>query len=225
VDGAKITTASPYVSDAHPATQGDHFLYHDGDVFVWDTAPWDLMLTAPVCYVYWSSVASAGVAYKETHTVSRDPAIHRRLHEVDGTTLVSGGALTGYTVNTDTDAGVTYAISEAVIADEDLHTTIAALADAGPYTVWYRSGASGYWTWSTGNAVPFTFGTYPRYNQYTGATWQLTDSPNNQFLVFYVLATPCRRTTRPRHWRTPPPSRDWILGLSRFRNSASLPRS
>jgi hypothetical protein len=190
VNGTRITTASPYLSAAHDATTGNHFLYHDGSNFVWATSPWDLMLHAPIALVYYNATTSDGVAYRETHTVSRDPAMHRRLHEVEGTALVSGGVLADWLADTDTDAACTFSISEAVIADEDLHSTISALADGGPYTVWYRDGVGGTWRWTTGLSFPFTAGTYPQYNKNTAGTWSLADLTANDFGVYYVLATP-----------------------------------
>jgi hypothetical protein len=189
VSGSPVVVSSPHVSTAHSATTASYFYSHDGSGFAWSTSFWDLMTKAPVALVYYeATTAASGVGFLETHTVSRDPAIHRRLHEVEGTALVSGGVLSGYTLNTDSDAGVTFGISECVVADEDLHTTIAALTDASSYTIWYRLGVSGYWTWTT-NTLPWTVATYPKLNTFS-TTWDLRAMESGDFGTYYVLATP-----------------------------------
>jgi hypothetical protein len=192
VKGDKITTTGTHVSAAHPATLGGHFYFHNGSDWEWNTSPWNFD-EAPVCYVYWSTTEADGVGYFELHTTSIDPAEHRRLHEVDGTQIVAGGDLTGYTLDTDTDAAVTFGVDATTILDEDIERPNSALPDNGPYTVWYRTGVGGEWVWNTGNSLPFEYGTYPQYND---TSWGLTDLSNQYSCNYYLLAVPALATNQ-----------------------------
>jgi hypothetical protein len=190
-NGVEHVETSPWVSAAHDATTGDHFLYHDGTHFVWSTTPWDIMTTAQIALVFYNATLSDGVVYNEMHTVSKDPGIHRNLHATVGTQLSEGGVLGDYTPLTDTDAATRFSITAATIYDEDLKTTTSALADAGPYTIWRREdGATGAWTWTTGNGMPYLYGTYPKYNKYAAGAWSMADITNNYYVNYYVICCP-----------------------------------
>lgn len=188
VRGQKFTVTGTHTSVAHDAAAGQYFYYHDGSSFVWDTSPWPFD-EAPICFVYWTG--TDGVGYFELHTATRDPNLHRNLHYSQGTQLKTRGALAGYTLTTDSDAGVTFSIGATTILDEDIEYTLSALADAGPYTIWYRTTA-GAWTFSEGNVLPFLYGTYPRWNN--TATWTMVDGSPNYYLNYYVFATPALET-------------------------------
>ena len=147
VKGVKVTTASPFTSAAHAATEGGWFFYHDGSNWVWSQTPWDMTIVSPTCYAYYSSAVGSGVGVFELHTAERNAEWHQWAHVSTGTVLNSGGLLGDYTLATDTNAATQFSISETKIADEDIEWTCAAKADGGPYTIWYRSGTG--WTWTT----------------------------------------------------------------------------
>lgn len=188
VRGTKITTTGVHESVAHGATAGNYYYYHDGSSFVWSTDPWPFD-EAPICYVIW--LGADGVGYFELHTTSRDPNIHRVLHFSQGTQVQTRGAITGYTPSTDSDAGVTYAIAETVILDEDIQYTLTELADGGPYTIWWRTTA-GAWTYTEGATLPFKYGTYPQWNRISDFT--LVDLASLAYCNYYVFATPALET-------------------------------
>jgi hypothetical protein len=191
--GEKITFASPHVSVEHAATAGPWFYYHDGSSFTWTQTPWSITRDAPICYAYWSTVANSGVALEERHRAERNAEWHEWAHYSQGTVLLSGGVLGDYTLATDTDAAIQFSITECRIADEDIESTLAAKSDGAGFTVWYRSGAAGIWTWATAQTLPFLYGAYPQYNEYTGATWQMTDLSGlglGKWMTSYVLAVP-----------------------------------
>jgi hypothetical protein len=188
VRGTKFTITGAHVSAAHSATAGAYFYYHDGNGFVWSTDPWPFD-EVPICYVIWTG--SDGVGYFELHTTSRDANIHRNLHYSQGTQVKTRGALSGYTLTTDSDAGVSWALAATTILDEDIELTLSAVSDGGPYTVWYRTTA-GAWTFSEGNSLPFLYGTYPRWNR--TSDWTLQDASANYFVNYYVFATPALET-------------------------------
>jgi hypothetical protein len=173
-------------------TSGLHFVYFSdaAGTLVTSMTPWSLATTVSVAAIYWDAVNAKGLVIEERHGVVMDWATHLRLHEVNGTQVVSGFALSGYTLATDTAAAVTPNVASGVLADEDLHTTVPALtAGTGVYKVWYRNGAAGDWTW-TDSDYPVLTGTLTRYNQNTGSAWQLTDVANNSFVNMYLVAVP-----------------------------------
>lgn len=187
----KIAAESLQIDDV----DGWHFVYYDaaGDLVESDTA-WDLAVTAPVAVIYWNSSLAVGIAMRENHSAVMDEKTHANLHSTRGTQYVSGGGISGYTLATNTDAGITFSITECVIADEDLRSTLQALPDAGPYRRMYRSGASGIWTWTDDGVIPVRTagGGNVAYNQYTGGAWQLTEiTVNNTRVNYYVAAVPC----------------------------------
>lgn len=188
VRGTKITTTGVHESVAHGAGAANYYYYHDGSAFVWATDPWPFD-EAPICYVVW--LGADGVGYFELHTTSRDPNIHRVLHFSQGTQVQTRGAITGYTPSTDSDVAVTYAIAQTVILDEDIQYTLTALADGGPYTIWWRTTA-GAWTYTEGATLPFKYGTYPQWNRISDFT--LVDLGSLEYCNYYVFATPALET-------------------------------
>lgn len=196
VKGVKTTVASPFLSEAHAATEGPWYFDRTASGWAWSQTLWDLYSVAPTAYVYWSSVASDGAGFQELHGWNRDIGWHLNHHLVEGTELISGGVLGGYTLDTDTDAALRLSISECTIADEDIFLVNAA-KDAldEVYTIWRRSGTSGYWTYSIANQFPFLYGTYPQrnYDAGGGTGWAMADISGlglGSYVTAYVVATP-----------------------------------
>ena len=197
VDGVEYTKVGAQ-SIAHGAQQGGHFIYYDNTgALVSSQTPWDLRQTAPVAFVFWDATNSRAIPFFELHHAGRDVWLHQRLHEVDGTQVVSGFAASGFTLNDGTtDAAVTYSIGSGVLADEDIRVTTQALADGGPYHILERVGASGDWQITRANTLPFLHAANVlQYNQFTGATWQRTNVPEDNFVNYWVFAIPALPTT------------------------------
>jgi len=146
-----------------------------------------------VAYVYWNNTLSEGVLFEERHGISMDFATHYYLHNTIGTKVQWGFDIGGYTLKpaVPADADNTYSISTGYLADEDISIFKAALPDNGPYTIWHRTGVAGVWRWTTGLAVPFIngVGTYIQYNQWTGATWQMTTPAASEYINYFVFVT------------------------------------
>ncbi len=191
--GAKTTQSSPFVTTAHAATEGTWYLYWDGGNFTWSQTAWDLYTVAPTSFVYWSSLLGSGVGFTELHEWNSDPGLHRDIHYAVGTALQTGGTLSGYALNTASDAALQFAISSATINDEDLQSVLGALI-AGNYTVWNRSGNPGFWQWSAGLALPFIRAAgYAQINTVSGGAWSMTDingAGGGGYGTAYVLAMP-----------------------------------
>jgi hypothetical protein len=195
IDGQVYEKTGVQTSAAHTDALDEYFLTYDanGDL-QWSTSAWDILdrTATPVAFVYYYD-SSHAVCFYEGHTADRVLELHYNLHFSRGTQYIAGGDISGYTLNTGSDAAVTYAISATTLADEDIKFTTSGQADGGSYTVFYRTGAAGDWTYETVTGFPFTFGTtYPEWNEDTGATWQLTELTGaaNQFVNYYVVAVP-----------------------------------
>lgn len=191
VQGVKYSKTGAQ-SLAHGAAQGGHFIYYDATgALVTSQTQWNLDQCAPVAYVFWDATNARGICMYETHHAGRDVWAHERLHAVDGTQVISGFAAAGYTLATTSDAAISYSIASGIVADEDLRTTTDALADTGPYTILYRTGVNGDWVITRGNTIPVLQAANSlQYNQFTGATWQLTAHANATFGVYWVFAVP-----------------------------------
>lgn len=179
----------------HTNVTGTHFVYFDSSTTLQvSTSAWTIdSTTVPTCAVYYNATAGAGVLFDERHGCTMDAATHKNLHQTRGSQIVSGFGISGYTLSptSPSDAANDFDVATGVVADEDLQTTVPALsAGASAYRVWWRTGASGDWTWDT-TTLPFTVGTtYVHYNQNTGSTWQKTELGNNNWVNMWVLATP-----------------------------------
>lgn len=194
--GTLETKVTPYVFGAHAATTGGYFFMFDidGNEVVRST-PWDLETDIPIAYVFYNATLADGIAFYELHDAWRDPRLHARLHSVDGTQIVPSTTaflISGYVLNSDANADKTLAISSGEVMDEDIRRPVAAVADGGPYCIFWRSGATGEWFWTETASFPFLDnGTNLQYNEFTGATWQLTalTAGTAEFMNVFVFAT------------------------------------
>ena len=197
LQGVKFTKAGPQVSAAHGTTTGKYFFYYDSTGTLRTSAvetPWSIRdrTTAPVAIVYWDNSISDGLCFYECHTADRSLEQHFHDHFSEGTQYISGGGLTGYTLLTDSDAGITFAIGTTKVADEDIVRDLTAVADGGPYCVISRTGSGDDWTFDDTAVVPYKYATYPVYNNPNGGgagVWGLTDVGASNFVVYYLVAS------------------------------------
>lgn len=177
-------------SIVHPNTSGDHFVYYNAlGALEISSTPWDFKNVSPVAYIYYNATLVDGYALFELHTYKRNPEWHESQHFAIGTFVRSGLSISGFTLNTTTNAAVTPQFSSGVIVDEDIEYALSQVNDGGPYTIVHRTGPSLY-TWTTTNTFPYRFGaTYIQYNQFTGGNWQLTELATSQWVNYYVFAT------------------------------------
>lgn len=202
INGVKYTkTGAQVQGTGHANSTGQHFVYYDSSgvlqVLPVNT-PWSIVDTTviPVAMVYYYTGISDGICFFEAHEAKRNLALHYNLHFTQGGKYISGGALTGYTLNTASDAAVTFAIATARIADEDIVRDLTAVSDGGPYTVMYRTGADGDWTWDSTPTLPFLGTTYPAWNNINAGgagVWGLTDlvgTGGGTYTNYYLVAVP-----------------------------------
>lgn len=198
---------------AHTNTVGHYyFLYWDGtginNGFNWTTDSFPGFDKLLIAYVYYTTADK--FAIRECHGLM-DFRAHEEFHRVVGCFLTSGGVLTAGTyatwpalnLSTNTNANNTFGVDSAVISDEDCPTTIPAWIE-GTYTLAYRSGAAGDWVFDTTQTTPFWVngGTnFIQYNQYTGATWQLADVTEANFINYYSFLVPVTASTISQKYR------------------------
>lgn len=192
-------TKSVTLTDAGGGTHlnGIWYIYindNTGTLRVSQTA-WDIETTVPVAIVIWCQSNASGARSligDERHTCKMPARVHRNLHLTRGTQKISGGAITGYTVNTSTDAAITYGIDAAVIADEDLFLSLAALTDGNGtganYTYFYHI-STGVWGWKQGQNFPFGVSGVNARLQYDNPSTGLTEPANNRYINSYLFLT------------------------------------
>ena len=197
VPGAGTTTTT-----AHANTTGQWFCYYAaGGALTVSSTPWDLLNTAPAALVYYTTSNNGGgpssVLFYELHAGDKgmSPATHKNLHTTRGTQLLSGVAISGYTLNASGLANTSYAVSSGSIADEDIVYATSAQPQGGvnTYRIFWLTGSSVSPTWNWTDAASggiFTNGTDVYYNQLTGGNWQLTaDTAQNTYVNYWILAT------------------------------------
>jgi len=194
LDGNKFlkTGDSATLTPAY-GTQYIYYVYNTGDFTVSPTL-FNVAKDAPIAYAFFNDGATDSFLAEERHGITMDGVTHQYLHRTVGSKYVSGMMLGDYILNSDTVANNKYSISEGTFYDEDILNEIPALPDNGPYNIFYRTGASGNWTWSKTQAYPYLINANSiRYNQFTGGSWQLTDITNittsNRWVNYYVFAT------------------------------------
>ena len=187
-----------------PDVEGNRFIYFDehGVLQSSATIP-DFKDMIFVCYIYWDATNKKAIILgDERHSSAIDETLHSYLHRTFGTRYDTGFAISGYTLNVESDSACTFGLSNGTIWDEDLRHDIVAtatpinffeqnLADPAQIPIMYREGASGFWRETTANSFHFrtTGSGRVAYNQNTGATWQQTEVPNGNFVSYYVVAT------------------------------------
>lgn len=131
----------------------------------------------------------------ERHTVLIDRRLHLYLHQTMGTKFIEGGVLTGPTLNTATDAGTTFGITQTTIADEDLYRDLSELVRPSgttlAYNIYYRISPTE-WTWSP-SEVPFLYS--PTYI-YWDNNGSMTTGTSSSFYNTYLLYTNQNLTAR-----------------------------
>lgn len=196
------TTPETYVI---PDTEGLHFLYYDAaGVLTHTTTFSEALITdyAFVAAIYWDATNNAALILgDERHGREMDSATHVYLHSTVHSQWSSGCAIGDFTIgagSNDTHAQVS--VTAGVFWDEDIKIEPAAKTFPASVPFLYRSGAAGEWRAAVSNgfvALPTGSGR-AAYNEYTGATWQLTEVGNNNYTLMHLFAT--NDVTQPYRW-------------------------
>jgi hypothetical protein len=183
-----------------PDQEGNHYIYFDVDGVLKSTQVFDdsiILTKAFTAIVYWDADNSKHVYFaNERHGLIMDGQTHIHFHTVFGAQYISGLALENFTIGDgSSNANAQYTADEGVIRDEDLKIEIPTQTQIPTL---YRLGASGNWRRKEVDSYPFIYsgtegytgasGRLP-FNELTGGSWQLTEIPNNGFVLVHYFAT------------------------------------
>lgn len=148
---------------------------------------------ALVAAVYYNTAGSTAYFGDERHGILMPGAVHAYEHFTTGFVLVSG-----YGINTITsdasgaiDAHAQWGVDAGTSLDEDIPSTASAVVPATGMPYLYRSGANGDWLRTTNAGFSFPVGATPRaqWNEWTGATWQLTEVTSGNLVLSHVFCS------------------------------------
>jgi hypothetical protein len=196
VKGTKYSKTSTSITI--PNTSGTHYIYFNSAGILSSTLTVTESLFADnalVSVVYWNSDNSKQAYFgEERHGLVMDGATHGYLHTVFGARYISGCALQGFTIGAGSvDADAKFTADSGSIRDEDI---LHQFSSQSTIPVLYRSGQN--WRKKTADAFPFIQSGAAGYtgangriafNEYTGGSWQLTEAPNNHFVLVHLFAT------------------------------------
>ena len=188
----KTTAVVPIVNE--DTVTGIRFFYYDEDgILTQSLTAWSLLNEAPITYVYWNHTLQAGKIFDERHTTSFNQIQHRYQHLTLGSRLESAGEISGFTLNVNSIAAITYAVGATTFWDEDIRDVSSAILDGGPYSIWYRLGETA-WTWLDTPTLPFLnngANAWLQFNEKVGSSFQLTELTVNdsRYVNYYVIAT------------------------------------
>lgn len=197
-----------YVIDAQKTIEitdvdGQHVIYFDTDKtlkeYVNPTVG-EMLITirdkAIVAVAYWNATENELVYLgEERHGCIMSGMTHYYLHYTRGLQLVSGLGLGDFVISDGADdEDAQFSVETGSIADEDLGLTVDAIGSTTGLPILYREGASGVFRTLTNAgfsvyANPAGATNRLMWNEWTGATWQLSEVGNNDYVLCHVFAT------------------------------------
>lgn len=131
------------------------------------------------------------IMFNEQHDVSMPSAVHKYLHTTIGAKSPDLFVLYSYSLkpSSPSNAGNQFAMNGGTLYDEDLATIIPTHQDGVAPPIMWREGSAGNWTWTSMPTVPLLYGTYMKYNQYTGTTWTTTEVAANKYVNMFTVVT------------------------------------
>lgn len=192
IDGTQYTKTTSQ-SVVIPDTSGLHYCYFDNSgTLVTSMTFWDLLVTSPVSAIYWNATTGLGFELFEAHTSKFSALHHLEHHLTEGTQYEDGLIPIGYTINTASDASVSYTAPSGHIWDEDLRSAITGQL-INDYTIFYRTGleVNNEWSWDIGSTLPVkhTAGVAD-WNENNAGTWQQTSIATLKYINYFEIAIP-----------------------------------
>jgi hypothetical protein len=213
VGGKRYSYASPLTAQITDVT-GTHVIHFDA------ATPTALSVTANpsvlqmddiilndaiVAIVYWNTSAGYDQEYllaDERHGVAMSGATHHWIHDSQGSQYGEGGDISGYTLDTDSDAAISFDVTDIRFYDEDLEHVIEDGVVANQYEqvltgdaeipVLFREDVAGGWTEQAASTLPYIVSATPQptYNNDDGdGTWSQVELGNNKFMNYFLVAT------------------------------------
>ena len=182
-----------WVSPAHGTNTNEvYFLIYDGISIDWhevSTLNYDYYKYLLIALAFYNSSSAKWVYQRECHGAVQSWASHQQEHYNTGTFKISGGTLSNYVLNSTTPANRRPSISQCLIQDEDLQTTLSSIT--GNYTQYRLDGPAEYAYFIPNSTDIISLsGNQPYYNQYTGGSWVQTLMSVGNYTSIWVLAIP-----------------------------------
>ena len=180
---------SGWESAAHDNTTTNvYYLYYDGTNYIWSSTTWTFD-KLQIAYAFYDPMGMTWVYIRETHGMQGHLS-HEEDHDNIGTYKKSGGDLASYVLDSTTVADRRPTVSEAVIKDEDLPSTLTVL-NTGLYTHAELVGSGAVSTFDIDNTdIVELSGNNPYYNEFDGADWVETLMPANSVMSVWLYAIP-----------------------------------
>jgi len=152
---------------------------------------------AIISIVYWDATNNEAIYVgEERHGKDMSPSTHAYLHFTEGLRYLSGLGLNTMDVDEDGDDNehAQFGIDAGGVTDEDLYSSISAVASTTGLPIYYMLGSTPRWVKDDANG--FACRTYDKttadrlaFNEFTGGAWQLTEESNGDFVLYHVFAT------------------------------------
>ena len=186
-------------------TSGENWIYYDGDTLTTIANPTHSQIDsvienkALVALVYWNTNSNtAPILADELHGMVMSGATHHWIHENVGARWDSGGTISGYTLNTSSDAAIVFDLTNIEFYDDDkLHNIIdgsaatqysQVLTGDAEVPVLYRDAVDQTWVEAAASTLPYLVGGNTRI-QYQDAlnSYALTEVGSNQYCNYWVV--------------------------------------
>jgi hypothetical protein len=180
-----------------PDVEGLHWFYYDTAAVLQTTQVFTESLVLEkslIAGVYWDATnKKSWPLYEERHGKLMPGAVHLALHRAIHAYYNSGLSLPDIVADGsgNDDASAQIGIEAGTIGDEDILHSIAGQAKPASTVVLYKDGPNGYWRWGAATDFPLlTAGTgRAAWNEWTGATWQVTEADSGRFVNTHEFAT------------------------------------
>lgn len=183
-----------------PDSEGLHIIYFNSDGVLQSSLNPDyndikfiISEQVIIALLYWDATNKQIVCDgEERHGTIMDGETHAYLHIDRGLVINSGLGLSTFDIgNGSSNAHAQFGVNQGIVADEDLRITINEIIYTTGLPILHRMGTNGDWrkVIQTGFACYRGPNTRLSYNEFTGATWQLSEVDNNSFVLYHIFAT------------------------------------
>ena len=179
-------------------TEGLHFIYYNSSGDLAELLAFNISIIDTYAYVavlYWDAVNNVVIptVMNEQHGSSMSAVTHTYLHNSIGTVYNAGIGITATSVDGtgNDDDNARFASSAGSMWDEDILHAITARASTDAIPILWREGAAGLWRMdNTAEFLTLKGSVRAYWNEWTGATWQLTEVTNNDYVLAHVISIP-----------------------------------
>lgn len=175
------------------------FLKYNADGFSWSSDIWSFD-EVQIAYVLYLSDSTFIGCMRETHGL-QSWQTHYNDHFARGTYRLSGGVLADYVLDSSTSTSKRPSISECIICDEDLRSTLPAHTSQDNYSILYLSNAGDLNFENSQSEIVRLNGTVPYYNQLSGGTYSQVELPRNDYMSMWLFATPVTADSASQQYR------------------------